>query len=136
MPFPSESEKARFTTPNGGYEVGESFVVAAARQIRPALTVDNSGRTQDRLIGKLRRDSTLVTQIEALQMDVSTLQGQQIDDGDRQMRHIQHEHAQMEVAPEDDYIPGLDYPEYLSPADDVFPAEEQPLPADVSPTAE
>nr|GEZ74973.1 hypothetical protein [Tanacetum cinerariifolium] len=38
--------------------------------------------------------------------------------------------------PSPDYIPGLEYPEYLSPTDDVFPAEEQPLPAAVSPTAE
>nr|GFC85391.1 hypothetical protein [Tanacetum cinerariifolium] len=44
--------------------------------------------------------STLVTQIEALQRDVSTLQGQQIDDGDRLTRHIQHE-AQRDAAPED-----------------------------------
>nr|GEV97285.1 reverse transcriptase domain-containing protein [Tanacetum cinerariifolium] len=52
MPFHSESEsipeadiplrkRARFTTPTGGYEVGESSVAAAARQIRPALTIAN-----------------------------------------------------------------------------------------------
>nr|GFD13232.1 hypothetical protein [Tanacetum cinerariifolium] len=41
-----------------------------------------------------------------------------------------------EAPPSPDYIPGPEYPEYLPPADDVFPAEEQPLPADVSPTAE
>nr|GEU87942.1 hypothetical protein [Tanacetum cinerariifolium] len=35
-----------------------------------------------------------------------------------------------------DYIPRPEYPEYLPPADDVFPAEEQPLPTAVSPTAE
>nr|GFB26948.1 hypothetical protein [Tanacetum cinerariifolium] len=35
-----------------------------------------------------------------------------------------------------DYIPGPEYPEYLPPADDMLPAEEQPLPAAVSPTAE
>nr|GEW47267.1 hypothetical protein [Tanacetum cinerariifolium] len=34
------------------------------------------------------------------------------------------------------YIPGPEYPEYLPPADDMLPAEEQPLPAAVSPTAE
>nr|GEW74500.1 putative reverse transcriptase domain-containing protein [Tanacetum cinerariifolium] len=45
--------------------------------------------------------STLVTRIEALQRDVSTLQGQQIDDGDRLMRHIQDEHAQRDAAFED-----------------------------------
>nr|GFD37714.1 hypothetical protein [Tanacetum cinerariifolium] len=49
-------KKARFTTPTSGYEVGESSVVAAARQIRPALTVDDSRRAEDRLIGKLRRE--------------------------------------------------------------------------------
>nr|GEY80125.1 hypothetical protein [Tanacetum cinerariifolium] len=102
--------RARFTAPTGGYEMGESSVVAAARQIRPALTIDDSHRAEDRLIGRLRRErryfrtlsttyvrevahsrdyytqildycqsrevhtSTLVTQIEALQRDVSTLQ--------------------------------------------------------------
>nr|GFA60898.1 hypothetical protein [Tanacetum cinerariifolium] len=38
-----------------------------------------------------------------------------------------------EAPPSPDYIPG---PEYLPPADDVLLAEEQPLPAAVSPTAE
>nr|GFA08815.1 reverse transcriptase domain-containing protein [Tanacetum cinerariifolium] len=38
--------------------------------------------------------------------------------------------------PSPDYIPGPEYLEYLSPADDVLPAEEQPLPTAVSPTAE
>nr|GFD19066.1 hypothetical protein [Tanacetum cinerariifolium] len=36
--------RARFTTPTSGYEVGESSVAAAARQIRPALIVDDSRR--------------------------------------------------------------------------------------------
>nr|GEX62536.1 hypothetical protein [Tanacetum cinerariifolium] len=49
-------KRARFTTPTGGYEVGESSVVVAARQIRPALTVANSRRAEDRLIGILRRE--------------------------------------------------------------------------------
>nr|GFB90857.1 hypothetical protein [Tanacetum cinerariifolium] len=129
-------KRARFTTPTGGYEVGESSV-AAARQIRPALTIADRRRADDRLIGKLRRErryfrtlsttyaqevahsrnyctqimdycqsrevhiSTLVTQMEALQRDVSTLQRQHIDDEDRLTRHIQHEHAQRDVAPED-----------------------------------
>nr|GEZ78187.1 hypothetical protein [Tanacetum cinerariifolium] len=34
------------------------------------------------------------------------------------------------------YVPELVYPEYIPPKDDVFPAEEQPLPAAASPTAE
>nr|GEV97086.1 putative reverse transcriptase domain-containing protein [Tanacetum cinerariifolium] len=49
-------KRARFTTPTGGYEVGESSIAAAARQIRPALTVDDSRRAEDRLIGILRRE--------------------------------------------------------------------------------
>nr|GFB80533.1 hypothetical protein [Tanacetum cinerariifolium] len=53
---PADDKKARFTTPTGGYEVDESSVTAAARQIRPALTVDESRRAEDRLIGRLRRE--------------------------------------------------------------------------------
>nr|GFC27460.1 hypothetical protein [Tanacetum cinerariifolium] len=34
------------------------------------------------------------------------------------------------------YVPKLVYPKYIPPEDDVFPAEEQPLPAAASPTAE
>nr|GFC84174.1 hypothetical protein [Tanacetum cinerariifolium] len=34
------------------------------------------------------------------------------------------------------YIPGPEYPEYLPPADDMLPVEEQPLPTVVSPMAE
>nr|GEW09594.1 hypothetical protein [Tanacetum cinerariifolium] len=41
-----------------------------------------------------------------------------------------------EAPPSPDYIPGPEYPEYLPPADDVFPTKEQPLPTAVSPTAE
>nr|GEV52852.1 hypothetical protein [Tanacetum cinerariifolium] len=41
-----------------------------------------------------------------------------------------------EAPPSPDYIPGPEYLEYLPPADDVFPAEEQPLLAVVSPIAE
>nr|GFA26977.1 hypothetical protein [Tanacetum cinerariifolium] len=122
-------KRARFTTPTGGYEVGESSVVAAARQIRPVLTIADRRRADDRLISRLRRErryfrtlcttyaqevahsrdyctqimdycqlrevhtSTLVTQMEALRRDVSTLQRHHIDDEDRLTRHIQHEHA-------------------------------------------
>nr|GFC77012.1 hypothetical protein [Tanacetum cinerariifolium] len=41
-----------------------------------------------------------------------------------------------EAPPSPDYIPGPEYPEYLPPANDKIPAEEQPLPAAVSPTTE
>nr|GEU44567.1 reverse transcriptase domain-containing protein [Tanacetum cinerariifolium] len=49
-------KKAHFTTPTGKYEVGESSAAAAARQIRPTLTVDDNRRAKDRLIGRLRRE--------------------------------------------------------------------------------
>nr|GEV84821.1 hypothetical protein [Tanacetum cinerariifolium] len=49
-------KKARFTTPTGGYEVGKSSAAATARQIRPALTIDDSRSAEDRLIGRLRRE--------------------------------------------------------------------------------
>nr|GEU76505.1 hypothetical protein [Tanacetum cinerariifolium] len=105
-------KRACFTTPTGGYELRKSSVAVVAKQIRPALIVDDRRRTKDRLIGRLRRErryfrtlsttyATLVTQIEALQRDVITLQGQQIDDGDKLMRHIQHEHAQRDATPKD-----------------------------------
>nr|GFB45141.1 hypothetical protein [Tanacetum cinerariifolium] len=41
-----------------------------------------------------------------------------------------------EAPPSPNYIPGPEYSEYLPPADDMLAAEEQPLPAAVSPTAE
>nr|GEW53656.1 hypothetical protein [Tanacetum cinerariifolium] len=48
-------KRARFTTSTGRYEVGESSI-AAARQIRPALTISDRRRADDRLIGRLRRE--------------------------------------------------------------------------------
>nr|GEX24261.1 putative reverse transcriptase domain-containing protein [Tanacetum cinerariifolium] len=90
-------KRTRFTTPTGGYEVGESSVVTAARQIRPALTVDDSRRTEDGLIGRLRRERRYFRTLSTTYAQ----EGQQIDDGDRLTRHIQHEHAQRDAAPED-----------------------------------
>nr|GFC08322.1 hypothetical protein [Tanacetum cinerariifolium] len=49
-------KRARFTTSTGGYEVGGSSITAAARQIRPALTIADIRRAEDRLIGRLRRE--------------------------------------------------------------------------------
>nr|GEU35809.1 reverse transcriptase domain-containing protein [Tanacetum cinerariifolium] len=51
-------KRARFTTPTGGYKIGESSVAAAARQIRPTLTVADRRRADDRLIGRLRSWTT------------------------------------------------------------------------------
>nr|GEZ45506.1 hypothetical protein [Tanacetum cinerariifolium] len=117
-------KRARFTTSTSRYEIGESSVAAAARQIRPTLTIADKRRADDKLIGGLRRERryfrtlattyaqevahsrdyctqimdycqsrevhtrTLVTQIEALQRNVSTLQRQHIDDEDRLTMHI------------------------------------------------
>nr|GEV63428.1 copia protein [Tanacetum cinerariifolium] len=82
-------KRARFTTHTSRYEIGESSVAAATRQIRPTLTIADKCRADDKLIGRLRRESILVTQMEALRRDVSTLQRQHI------------EHSQRDVAPED-----------------------------------
>nr|GFC18778.1 hypothetical protein [Tanacetum cinerariifolium] len=118
-------KRARLTTPTSRYEIGESSVAVVARQIRPTLTIAESRRADDKLIGRLRRERryfctvattyarevahsrdyytqitdycqsrevhtrTLVTQMEALRRDASTLQRQHI------------EHAQRDVAPED-----------------------------------
>nr|GEY89222.1 uncharacterized mitochondrial protein AtMg00810-like [Tanacetum cinerariifolium] len=49
-------KKARFTTPTSGLEVGKSSIAAAARHIKLALTIANSRRAEDRLIGRLRRE--------------------------------------------------------------------------------
>ncbi|GKG02846.1 hypothetical protein Tco_0310482, partial [Tanacetum coccineum] len=60
--------------------------------------------------------------------------------------------AAFQAPPSPDYVPGPEepeqaplslefvpkpvYPEFMPPEDEVFPAEEQPLPAAVSPTAD
>nr|GFB72295.1 hypothetical protein [Tanacetum cinerariifolium] len=121
-PLPTSSFSLPSSIPSTS---GESSVVAAARQIRPTLTIAEKRRADDKLIGRLMRERgyfrtlattyakedahsrdyctrimdycqsrevhtrTLMTQIEALQKDVSTLQRQHI------------EHAQRDVAPED-----------------------------------
>ncbi|GKF67476.1 hypothetical protein Tco_0197155 [Tanacetum coccineum] len=44
--------------------------------------------------------------------------------------------AAMQEPPPPDYVPEPAYLEFMPPEDDVFLAEEQPLPAAVSPTAD
>ncbi|GJX78806.1 hypothetical protein Tco_0326955 [Tanacetum coccineum] len=44
--------------------------------------------------------------------------------------------AVMQEPPPPDFVPELVYPEFMPPEDDVIPAEEQPLPAAVSSTAD
>ncbi|GJU41969.1 hypothetical protein Tco_1194926 [Tanacetum coccineum] len=39
-----------------------------------------------------------------------------------------------EHLPSPDYVPGPEYPEYLVPSNNEVPIEDQPLPADASPT--
>nr|GEX12954.1 hypothetical protein [Tanacetum cinerariifolium] len=48
-------KRACFTTPTSRYEIGESSV-AAARQIRPTLTIAESRKADGKLIGRLRRE--------------------------------------------------------------------------------
>ncbi|GKE20840.1 hypothetical protein Tco_1432352 [Tanacetum coccineum] len=40
-----------------------------------------------------------------------------------------------QAPPSPDYVPGLEYPEYVALSDNEIPVEDQPLPADASPTA-
>nr|GFC96887.1 hypothetical protein [Tanacetum cinerariifolium] len=62
MPFRSKSEKrASFTTPTSRYEKGESSVAAAARQIRPTLTIAESRRADCRLRRERRYFRTVAT---------------------------------------------------------------------------
>nr|GFB95763.1 hypothetical protein [Tanacetum cinerariifolium] len=122
IPLPTSSFLLPSSIPSSS---GESSVAAAARQIRPTLTIAEGRRADGKLIGRLRRErryfctvathyvhevahsrdycarimdycqsrevhtSTLVTQMEALRREVSTLQRQNI------------EHAQRDVAPKD-----------------------------------
>nr|GEZ85674.1 hypothetical protein [Tanacetum cinerariifolium] len=81
-------KRARFTTPTGGYE-------------EVAYSRDYCTQIMDYCQLREVHTITLVTQIKALQRDVSTLKGHQIDDEDRLTRRIQYEHAQRDVTPED-----------------------------------
>nr|GEZ07656.1 hypothetical protein [Tanacetum cinerariifolium] len=116
---PLSPKRARFTTPTGGYEVGESSVAAAARQIRPALTIADRRRANDRWISRLRIErryfrtlSTTYAHEVAHSRDYCTQimdycqsrERQHIDDEDRLARHIQHEHAQRDVASQRQHI--------------------------------
>nr|GFB23998.1 hypothetical protein [Tanacetum cinerariifolium] len=49
-------KRARFTTTTSRYEIGESSVATAARQIRSTLTIAESRRADGKLIGRLRRE--------------------------------------------------------------------------------
>nr|GEV46836.1 hypothetical protein [Tanacetum cinerariifolium] len=40
-----------------------------------------------------------------------------------------------QAPPSPDYVPGLEYPEYVAASDDEIPIKDHPLPADASPTA-
>ncbi|GJT81223.1 hypothetical protein Tco_1055565 [Tanacetum coccineum] len=43
--------------------------------------------------------------------------------------------APEQAPPSPDYVPGPEYPEYLTPSDDEIPVKDQPLLADAPPTA-
>nr|GFA84135.1 hypothetical protein [Tanacetum cinerariifolium] len=91
-------KRARFTTPTTGYEIGESLLRRERRYFRTVATTyaqevahsrDYCTRIMDYCQSREVHTSTIVTQMEALRRDVSTLQRQHI------------EHAQRDVAPED-----------------------------------
>nr|GFB92509.1 putative reverse transcriptase domain-containing protein [Tanacetum cinerariifolium] len=95
-------KRARFTTPTTRYEIGESSVAAAARQIRPTLTIADKRRADDTLIGRPRRErryfrtlATTYAQEDAHSRDYCT----RIMGYCQSREHI--EHAQRDVAPED-----------------------------------
>ncbi|GKC16370.1 putative reverse transcriptase domain-containing protein [Tanacetum coccineum] len=96
-----------FTALSHRFEIEESSAAAAARQIEHALTrsvdygfidtLDASIRATDkRVMTALEEVNERMTDLaathRALQRDVSVLQRQRIDDGDRLTSHIQHEH--------------------------------------------
>nr|GFD40468.1 hypothetical protein [Tanacetum cinerariifolium] len=68
-------KRARFTTPTIRYEIGESSEVTHSR--------DYCARIMDYCQSREVHTSTLVTQIEALRREVSTLQKQNIDHAQR-----------------------------------------------------
>nr|GFA15320.1 hypothetical protein [Tanacetum cinerariifolium] len=115
-------KRARFTTPTSRYEIGKSSIAAAAaaRQIRPTLTIADKRRADDKLIGRLRRErryfctlATTYAQEDAHSRDyytqiMSYCQSRevhtrtlvtQIEALQRDRQHI--EHAQRDVAPKD-----------------------------------
>nr|GEZ16749.1 hypothetical protein [Tanacetum cinerariifolium] len=118
-------KRARFTTPTGGYEIRPILTIADRRRADDKLigrlrrerryfrtlsttyaqevahSRDYCTQIMDYYQSQEVHTRILVTQIEALQRDVSTLQRQHIVDEDRLTRHIQHEHAQRDDAPED-----------------------------------
>nr|GEZ84600.1 hypothetical protein [Tanacetum cinerariifolium] len=44
-------------------------------------------------------------------------------------------HSPKPAPPSPDYVPGPEYSKYVAPSNDEVPVEDQPLPADASPTA-
>nr|GEX83420.1 hypothetical protein [Tanacetum cinerariifolium] len=113
---PFEEGETVATPPPFGYRVAARISVQphilmpfrSESEIRPALTIADKRRADDRLIGRLRKERRYFRTLSstyAHERDVSTLQRQYIDDEDRLTRHIQHEHAQRDVAPEDGDTP-------------------------------
>nr|GFA27422.1 putative reverse transcriptase domain-containing protein [Tanacetum cinerariifolium] len=94
---PFEEGETVATPPPFGYRV------AARIYVQPHILIPfrSESEIMDYYQSREVHTRTLVTHIEALQRDVSTLQRQHIDDKDRLTRHIQHEHAQRDDAPED-----------------------------------
>ncbi|GJU73135.1 hypothetical protein Tco_1264540 [Tanacetum coccineum] len=85
-------KRARFTTPIGRFEVGESSSAVAARQARHTLSHRVDYGFIDTLDASIRAiEGRAMTAIGVVNERVTDLR-QRIRDEDRLMAHIQHEH--------------------------------------------
>ncbi|GKE50377.1 hypothetical protein Tco_1481635 [Tanacetum coccineum] len=96
-------------------------------------------------------DSTVTyTKVSSLFEDLSDTGSPRVD-GLPMMLEEPYVEAALQASPSPDYMPGPEqppspvyvpyvpepvYPKFMPPEDDVLPAEEQPLPAAISPTAD
>nr|GEX01323.1 putative reverse transcriptase domain-containing protein [Tanacetum cinerariifolium] len=63
------------------YEIGESYVAAAARQIRPTLTIVDKRRADDKLIGRPRREMRYFCTLATTYAQEGDVRGVNVDNG-------------------------------------------------------
>nr|GEY70236.1 hypothetical protein [Tanacetum cinerariifolium] len=123
-------KRTRFTTLTGGYEVSESSIAAAARSWTTAIMSSDSHATIT--YTSMSSYEVIVNGYFGMPMDPLDPHAQLVIEAPPSPDYI----PEPKAPPSPDYIPGQEYIEFLPPTNDVFLAEEQPLPAAVSPTAE
>nr|GFB23584.1 hypothetical protein [Tanacetum cinerariifolium] len=129
-------KRARFTTPTSRYEIGESSVAAATR---PMLTITESRRAD--VMSSDSHATVTYTSMSSYEVTINENYGMPMHPLDPYVQLVMGAPPSPDYIPRPeapaspDYIPGPEYLEYLPLADDMLPAEEQPLPAAVSPTA-